>query len=299
MAEASLRIGILGLDMSHALEFARRFNDPGDPEHVPGARVVAGWPGGSRDFHLSWSRVERFTNELRDKYGVGIMESPEAVAQAADLILITAADGRVHRELFERVLPYRRPTFIEKPLATSLDDAREVFRRAAEANVPLMSCSTIRFAEPLWNAMKENLGAIIGCDVFAPMPEEETQPGLFWYGVHGIEVVNVVMGRGCCEVRAHRNDDCDLVTATWDDGRVATYRGLRKGEWKFGVTIHRERGFQFVDLIHNSWFKPTIELMLRTLPNGKSPIDPGDTLEIIRLIEAANASRPDGRAVRL
>jgi hypothetical protein len=163
-----------------------------------------------------------------------------------------------------------------------------------------MSCSTARFGEPLTRAIADDrLGKIIGCDVFGPMPEEATQPGLFWYGVHSIEVLNVVMGRGCREVRAYRNDDYDLMTAVWRDGRVATFRGMRKGEWKFGMTLHRERGFGFVDLQHNSWFKQTLELMLANLPNGRSPVESADTLEIIRIIEAANASRASGLTVTL
>ncbi len=299
MSGTELTIGLVGLDMSHAVEFTRRLNDPDNIEHVPGARVVAGWPGGSKDFPLSWSRVQKFTAEVRDRFGVEIVDTPEAAAERADVIFVTAADGRVHRVLFDRVLPFKRPIFIEKPLTLCSHEAREMFRIAADANVPLMSCSTARFGEPLWHAIAEDLGKILGCDVFGPMPEEPTQPGLFWYGVHSIEVLNVAMGRGCREVRAIRNDGCDVMVATWSDGRVATFRGLRGGEWKFGMTLHRERGVQFVDLIHNSWFTQTLKLILGPLARGESPVDPADTVEIIRIIEGANASRVSGLAVEL
>ena len=299
MSVKELTVGLVGLDMSHALEFTRRLNEADNVEHVPGARVVAGWPGGSKDFHLSWSRVGKFTAEVRDRFGVEIVETPEAVAERADVILITAADGRMHRVLFDRVLPFKRPMFIEKPMTLCSHEAREMFRLAAEAGVPLMSCSTARFGPPLRDALAADLGAVIGCDVYGPMPEEPTQPGLFWYGVHSIEVLNVVMGRGCREVRALRNDACDVVVATWNDGRVATFRGLRRGEWKFGMTLHRERGVQHVDLIHNSWFVQTLELIRDQLASGISSIDPADTVEIIRIIEAANASRVSGLAVEL
>jgi predicted dehydrogenase len=261
--------------------------------------VVAAWPGGSHDFELSRTRVERFTREIRDQTGAAILDSPEAVAQAVDLVLITAADGRSHRGLFERIARFRRPTFIEKPLATTSADAEAIYRQAREQKIAVMSCSTIRFAEPLLAALREDLGAVLGCDVFGPMPEEPTQPGLFWYGIHCLEVLNVVMGRGCKSVRAFRNDDGDLVTAVWDDGRIGTFRGLRRGAWKFGATVHREKGFQFVDLLHNSWFKPTLEKILDGLMRGEPPVDAEDTLEIIRLIEAANQSRPGGAVVPL
>ncbi len=299
MSGKELTVGLVGLDMSHALEFTRRLNDAGNVEHVPGARVVAGWPGGSKDFQLSWSRVGKFTAEVRDRFGVAIVDTPEAVAERADVILITAADGRMHRVLFDRVLPFKRPMFIEKPMTLCSHEAREMFRLAAEAGVPIMSCSTARYGPPLHDALAADLGKIIGCDVYGPMPEEPTQPGLFWYGVHSIEVLNVVMGRGCREVRAIRNDAVDLVIATWSDGRIATFRGLRSGEWKFGVTLHRERGVQCVDLIHNSWFVQTLKLIRDELAGGKSSVDAEDTIEIIRIIEAANASRVSGLTVEL
>src|SRR5688500_5162256 len=114
MPGTELTIGLVGLDMSHAVEFTRRLNDPDNIEHVPGARVVAGWPGGSKDFPLSWSRVGKFTTEVRDRFGVEIVDTPEAAAERADVIFVTAADARVHRVLFDRVLPFKRPIFIEK-----------------------------------------------------------------------------------------------------------------------------------------------------------------------------------------
>ena len=42
-----------------------------------------------------------------------------------------------------------------------------------------------------------------------------------------------------------------------------------------------------------------LDAIMRTLPNGKTDIEPADTLEIVRLIEAANLSRQNGQSVRL
>src|SRR5437763_261649 len=144
-----MRVGLLGLDMSHAVDFTRRLNDATHPEHVPGARVTCAWPGGSDDFELSRSRVGKFTQQVREEFGVKILPSPQAVAKNVDVIFITAADGRAHRLLFEQTIAFRRPTFIEKPIATSHADAAAIFDLARQANVPVMSCSTSRFGVPL------------------------------------------------------------------------------------------------------------------------------------------------------
>src|SRR4030042_4847554 len=66
------RIGIIGLDTSHVTAFTKFINDPAKNN---GCKVVAGYPGGSPDIHDSASRVEKFTEELRDKYGLEIRGS--------------------------------------------------------------------------------------------------------------------------------------------------------------------------------------------------------------------------------
>src|SRR5712691_312220 len=73
-SDQPVRIGIIGLDTSHVIEFTRIFNDPSDPEHVPGVRVVAAFKGGSPDVEASRTRVDKFTAELRDKWNIKVVD---------------------------------------------------------------------------------------------------------------------------------------------------------------------------------------------------------------------------------
>ena len=302
MPPIELRIGLIGLDTSHAIAFTKRLNDVNDPEHVRGGRVVAAFAGGSPDFELSISRVGGFTKQLEGEFDVQIMVSPEAVAEAVDLVFIISADARVHREQFARTARFRRPTFIDKSFALTSADAQEIFRLAREANVPVMSCSALRYAEHLIAALGDSsAGPIVGCDVFGPMEIQPTQPGLFWYGIHTVETMNRVMGRGCKYVRCETSENADVVTGVWNDGRMATVRGLRKSHTRFAATIHREKDYQYVDLSggKRSYYAGMLEAIMRSLPNGNSDVAPEDTLEIIRFIEAANESRETGKVVTL
>ena len=56
--EPLLRLGLIGLDTSHVIAFTSRFNEPENPNHVPGARVIAAFKGGSDDIESSRTRVE-------------------------------------------------------------------------------------------------------------------------------------------------------------------------------------------------------------------------------------------------
>ena len=296
-----LRIGFIGLDTSHVMAFASLLNNPQEKHHVPGGRVVAGFPGGSPDYPSSWDRVDGFTQRLRDDFGVEMFSRPEEVAEAVDMVFIESVDGRVHLDQFRKIAEYGRPTFIDKPLAVTLEDAREIARIAEEAHVPLMSSSSLRYADNLVASLKGQPDNIVGCDAFGPMSLEESQRGLFSYGIHTFEIVATVMGPGCAEVRTTSNEDFDVFAATWGDGRMASIRGNRKGQMQFGVTIHREEDFEFLDLGANDrpWYASLIEAILRSLPKGTPDIPIDWTLELTQIIEAANESGETGKPVRI
>ncbi|MST01014.1 MAG: gfo/Idh/MocA family oxidoreductase, partial [Pedosphaera sp.] len=74
---AELKLGIIGLDTSHVTAFTEILNNPQNKAHVPGARVVAAFKGGSADIESSASRVDGFTKTLTEKYGVKLYETIE------------------------------------------------------------------------------------------------------------------------------------------------------------------------------------------------------------------------------
>ncbi len=290
---------MIGLDTSHVTAFTEILHDSQAEHHVPGARVVAAFPGGSPDFPLSWSRVVNYTNELRDRFGVPILESVEAVAAAADLVMITSLDGRVHLAQFQQILPYQRPTFVDKPLAISVSETQQILQLARDAQIPVMSCSAMRYADPLVKILQTNSHHIQGCDVVGLLTEEPTQRDLFFYGIHSMEIVVTVMGVGCQEVRAVRTNDADLITIVYGDGRLASIRGIRHGDSRFWITLHREGTDPvFLDLDRDYSARPRyvglLNAILRSLPKGRSDVSEAEMLEVMKMLEAAVTSRNDG-----
>jgi predicted dehydrogenase len=296
------KIGFIGLDTSHVTAFARLLHDSSDEFHVPGWCVAVAYPGGSDDFELSKSRVEGFTKELHDQYGVQIVESPEEVAERCDVVFIESVDGRVHPEQLRRVAPFGKPVFIDKPFALSSGEAREMVELARRHRFPMMSASALRYAEGLILEMQnESKGAVIGADCYGPMAIQPTQPGLFWYGIHTVEMLYAIMGRGCIRLTASVNDDHDLIVGVWHDGRIGTIRGNRKGNNTFGALIHREKGSQLADIYahRKPYYAGLLENVIRMIDTGTPPIEPEETIEIIRFIEAANESRHTGKTMDL
>ena len=90
--EKVLRIGMIGLDTSHVIAFTRLINDPAKNY---GCKVVVGYRGGSPDIPDSANRVEKFTNQLRDEFGVEIVDSIEQLCSKVD-------GARLYRQAYGR-----------------------------------------------------------------------------------------------------------------------------------------------------------------------------------------------------
>lgn len=303
MDSKTLNIGMIGLDTSHAPLFAEMLNEPAHPHHVPGARVTVAFPGGSPDFPLSIDRVAGFTAKIEGDFGVRMAGSIGEVAEEADAILLLTVDGRIHAEQFAAVAPYGKPVFIDKPFAVSSRDARAIADLAREHRVPLMSCSSVRWAENLDAAVRANdgQGRIIGADCCGPMELQPTQPGFFWYGIHMADMLYRCMGPGCTEVRVTANEDHDLAVGVWADGRIGTIRGNRKGNRRFGALLHREQGTGYVDIYaaQKPYFASMLEEVVRMFQTKTPPLDIEETIEVIAFLEAANESRATGKSVPL
>jgi len=299
---SELKIGLIGLDTSHVTAFTKLLNDPAVEYHVPLGRVTVAFPGGSPDFDLSINRVEGFTAELRDNYGVAIVDSPEAVAEQSDVIMLESVDGRVHLEQFRKIAPFGKPTFVDKPFAVTSADARAIANLAAEHNIPFMSASSLRYAQALLEVLADDAhGPIFGADTYGPISIQPTQPGLFWYGIHPVDMLYATMGTGCQEVRAVTNEDHEFVTGIWSDGRIGTVRGNRKGSYAYGATVHREKGTQLVDVASRPkpFYASLLEAISGMFTTGQSPIAAEEMVEVVRFIEAANESRETGQTVKL
>lgn len=300
-----LNIGMIGLDTSHATAFAELLHDDAHPYHVPGGRVTVAYPGGSPDFELSTSRVAGFTETLAGRYGVRIVDSPEAVAEACDAILLESADGRVHLRQLESIARYRKPVFVDKPFAVSSSDAERMRRLSERYGFPLMSCSALRYAEGLTRALAESgpdgIGDVIGADCFGPMALQPTQPGLFWYGIHAAEMLYAAMGPGCVRVTAHTSPEHEAVTGEWRDGRIGAIRGNRSGNNRFGALIHGAKETRYVDVyaFDKPYYASLLERVMDMFRGGPPPIAIGETVEIVRFLEAANESRETGKPVEM
>ena len=290
--EKVFRLGIIGLDTSHVTAFTGLINKA---EKNYGCRVVAGYPGGSPDIPISIKRVKGFTKQLRDQYGVEIVDSIEDLCQKVDGVLLESVDGRPHLKQVKPVIAAKKPVFIDKPMAGSLADVLEIFRLAKENNVPCWSSSSLRFS-PGIIGMRNNdkVGKVLGCDAFSPCSLEEHHPDLYWYGVHGVEILFTIMGTGCESVRRIQTKDTEFVGGLWKGGRIGTYRGLRSGKRDYGAVVYGTKGI--VPSGRYEGYGHLVDEIVKFFKSGKAPVPAEETIEMFAFMSAADESKAQGGA---
>ncbi len=285
-ADSPVRVGIIGCDTSHVIAFTKLINDPAATGSLAKVEVVCAFPGGSPDIPSSRDRIPGYVEQLSAS-GIEMVDSVEEVSARSDAILLESLDGRVHLEQFRKVAR-GKPVFVDKPAAASLADVIQIFQIAQQTGTPCFSSSGLRFSEQVVGLKTdESLGKLQGCEVASPFQTEPHHPDLFWYGVHGVESIYTLMGRGCETVMRTDGAHETAVTGKWSDGRLAVFRGLKnRSDYAFTAygekDIKLQRGF--------SGYEGLVQQISEFFLTGKPPVSSEETIEMFAFMEAADES---------
>jgi hypothetical protein len=293
VSAADLRIGIIGLDTSHVTAFTKVLNDPSNPDHVPGAKVVAAYRGGSPDIDSSRNRIDGYTKELQEKYGVEIVPDIATLCSKVDAVLLESVDGRKHLEQVKPVFEAGKRVFIDKPLASTLADAREIARLGKQHNVPWFSTSSLRYADAVADVKVEGL---TGAITWGPAPTHPTHElDLSWYGIHPIELLFTIMGPGVDSVTRHYADGADVIVGRWKDGRLGVVRTIRDGKSSYGATAFGQKQVLTSDRAGAAYAR-MLKDVVEFFNTGVPPVPNEETLELFSFMDAALRSKNNGGA---
>jgi predicted dehydrogenase len=298
-----MKLGIIGLDCSHAVAFSKALNNPEYAYFIPEHPVMAAYPGEiSMDFDMSYNRMNAFTEEIRDKYGVKMESSVEKVMEQADAVFLEQVDARKRLKQFEIIAGYGKPVFIDKPLALSRVEAYRIIELAQKNNLPLLCTSSLRYVDCLTAALKDQSGGEIdGADFASPMPAKESQPGFFWYGNHATDMLFAAMGRECRSVTVTSTEYADIIAGEWKDGRIGTVRGSRYCTDIYTGVLHRRKHPVLIDPSFDKRFMYDclLEVIVKMFDTKIMPVSFDEMYQIVCFIEAANTSADEGKKVLL
>ena len=293
-----IRAGMIGLDTSHVIAFTKYMNKPGVTDARSDVQIVAGVPAGSPDMPRSANRIGGYVKQLRNELGVEIVGSIDELVEKVDAVLLTSVDGRPHLEQIKPVLEAGKAVFLDKPAAADLVDVVEIYRLAKEHNVPIFSSSCRRFNPRVIEACSPSrVGEVVGYDVFSQAYGARHHSEIWFTGMHGVEMLYRILGRGCESVTCMETDRTYMVAGSWDDSRIGTWRAIRtsnraSGKGGYGVTVFGTQGVsasgllpQYID------YEPLVVAIAEFFKTGRQPVAPQETIELYAFLKAAEQSR--------
>ncbi|MDH7482834.1 MAG: Gfo/Idh/MocA family oxidoreductase [Armatimonadota bacterium] len=247
-----------------------------------GAEVAIAWESDPKD------------GDWCEKNSVPRAGSIAEVCQKSDAVFILAPDNiDDHLKLAREVLPYGKPTAIDKALAFKVSEAKEIVELARKHNTPITSSSALAFAVELEDLLNQ----------IAEPPAEVFVTGMGeWknYGLHTLSMALRVMGPGIKRLIDTGTESSRVVTLDYGDGRKAFVTVRWSSDmwqifpWTLGIRLNREKylytTIQDYDGFYANLMKRVIEFFRICIP----PF-PGElAMELVTVLEYADQSLAAG-----
>ncbi|MBQ9968378.1 MAG: Gfo/Idh/MocA family oxidoreductase [Oscillospiraceae bacterium] len=216
------------------------------------------------------------TDEWCRTMGVERCATIEEVCRKSDAIVILSPDDpENHLPYAKAVLPYGKPTYMDKPFAATVEDALEMEALIKAHGTPFFTTSALRYAT--------ELDAVEDCYAIATMGGGRA---VLQYLIHQIEMVVKKLGIGAKTVRMQKLcEDQKLFTVRYADDRSAVMHFAAGAP--FAVTMS-QRGADAVthSPVTSAIFDELILDMVRFFETGRSSFDMAETMEANRIFAA-------------
>ncbi len=281
-----MRLGVIGCDSSHLPEFSKRVNQLHQKRRTP-VKVTGFWTDGRHD--LPEESVEKWKLQTK-AYGVAQVDSLDQLLDQCDGVMVLSVNGQRHLEHALPALQRGLPTYIDKPLTCDLAQAKKLLAASQRYGARCYSASSLRFALEVEQLERAGLGRLLTVEAVGPGELNPAMPGLFYYGVHTVEMVDALWGPGVNRVRCVRTAERDLVDLQYHDGRVAHLRMERAGSYTFAATVHGEKGLAQFKVDFGPVYDRLIAGLVRFFEGGPEPVTLERIVENVAVMAAGNRS---------
>ena len=289
----NIRIAVIGMDTSHAVEFPKYIQDPAiDPaSHVPGMTVTR-----ALRFETPFQNAEGLNKRQAylESIGVKVTENFDEAAADCDAVFLEINDPSLHLPYFRKCAELGKPVFLDKPFAATLAETDEILRIAAAHNVRFFTASSLRFDADLEHAAAA-LPAPDLTHVWGPLGIAAAGSSVVWYGVHSFEMLEKAMGPGAQTVRGIRDPRGAVLSVIYADGRRGIVE-LTEGCYRYGGVLRKDKEALMYQAGRSELYPHLISQIGAFFRGEYQGVPLAESYEIMAMLEAAEKSLASGRA---
>ena len=226
-----MRIGLVGVDSSHAEDFLRHFNS--EARHRDMA-VTAFWGGDA-------ARTAELLALVPAIRAVGALDDLVAEVGA---VIVGDRHGDLHLQHALPAIAAGKPVFVDKPFTCQTGDAIALVDAAAQTGTPLLSASALR-----WQAetvkLRARLAALDGpfaITGYGTWYPDSPYGGAIFYAIHTIELLHELVGPLWSDLRVEAGEH---LIIHYEAGRASVTLRLQplgpNGSSAFGVAVHSQQ----------------------------------------------------------
>ncbi|MCI9184715.1 MAG: Gfo/Idh/MocA family oxidoreductase [Lachnospiraceae bacterium] len=207
----------------------------------------------------------------------------DELIEKSDAVMILTIPGESHLPYALKVIKARKPVFVDKPFATTYEDAKAITEAARAYDVPLFGGSTLRHLKKLdeiRQLMKEETFPFVSISYRA---DPESPLGLYhYYASHIAEICISLCGAGYQNIAVSRNGKniCTVVTYPHCSAVLMTTLDTEL------VNIHLtgKKSYSF-DLNQDECYIDGATKFIQMIQTGRPPVPYEEYCQSVRLIQ--------------
>lgn len=275
-----IKLGMIGADSFHGEAFGNLCKDNKSPLYKK-VSVEAIW----------WNDIKQ-AEKLASKIKVKRIEKNiEDVFRNIDAVMLINRFGNERFEIIKKILKFKKPIFIDKPIATDIKQAKTIVNLCKENKIKIMSSSALRFAEDVQKFKKLiKSKKIIGGTFFVPaecndLGKDERFNDLSFYGVHTTELLHEIFGSNFILNDFNVNADRGYIAVVSNNNINVVINFLKNTNNFFSIiAFSRDEVFNLNIDLEGSFFQKTLEIFINFLNGKKLSFSNKDVLHSLNLI---------------
>lgn len=238
---------------------------------------------------------ERAGRAWADANGVRYCSSPESLNQHADRFAVLApSNPEVHLDLCRMVLPFGKPTFVDKTFAPDLRTARKIFALADKHGTAVDTSSALRYTN-----VQKHVVAVGGRSKVQHLTVIAPGGSFGEYAIHPVEMVVSCMGTSAQSLLRRGTDRQSQLLINYPKGRTATVNLHCRTEAPYAAVVTTSKATDLISVDLSNLFLDAASAMLDLFETGRPTVPRKESLVIRRILDAAGDPRALKGFVRL
>jgi predicted dehydrogenase len=244
-----------------------------------------------------WDPQREWAERLADICGIEkVCASPEECADGVDAVLVVDDGSGEHWKYAVAPLKKGVPTFCDKPLAMTAQDAREIGKLVRSTGTRFLSASSLRFVPDVVALKRDVASGALGEVHLATVA---CGNDLVYYGIHALEMAYAVLGKGAVSCINVGQPGLNIVRIRFaNHHEVVLMVGDR--QWMsagYQIDLYGTKAWRTLKPDLKDLYYYLLLEFLEVVKNGKEPVPIEEEVEVIETLVAGRRSLEEKREV--